>query len=328
MNNLTPNTIPANITYICREIKNKSCGNHWDTNWHWLNFLDSIHASESVAVDATDKEGLKKAKIWGERSYWDYVKGKNILNKYTIKIVKNEPISKLQIIDKTIDENQILHYLVLIDDLYVQLDNDSLLDILLHNEIKCGVINGQFIWAKIGHSNLKLISIDSNLYKAIAYSDSKKGTRSINKSKLEVGGVYQDRRQEKHIFIGNINTTKYNRLYANQKHSFEKIEVTNSMLFQEVKGKKYEFNLLDNDFIITTTHKNIEKIAQIDIPKEAISDIKKLFIKEVKEEIVSQKDNPYGYNLRISELSEFINMYEVNSEPVELFDVNKYLIFI
>lgn len=95
--------------------------------------------------------------------------------------------------------------------------------------------------------------------------------KNIPKSKLEIGGLYQNHKQHKAIFLGHVDTVKYlkNKL---EKYSFTKTTYDNALLFYDFNkrfsvSKLKDIMLANNiedifNYQIRKTHNYIEKISQ------------------------------------------------------------------
>jgi hypothetical protein len=95
----------------------------------------------------------------------------------------------------------------------------------------------------------------------------------------------------------------------------------------------------DYHYRIVTSHKYIEKIKDVKIPDNLIQHIREKHIKEVKTCLLKYTghikpeqpyyDTPDAWYLtqNVSSNSEFLNIYPFEDEPVELFDIKKFLLF-
>lgn len=129
---------------------------------------------------------------------------------------KNIPISGYRIFTlENRSEGGRAYKIISPENKYLDLREDILLDTILHVGInKNGILNGEFLFAKVG-SQMKLIRYGSQLHKAIEKSMIRASNKILD-SQLKEGHMYEDLRGMKAIFLGYGNSvnieikTKYN----------------------------------------------------------------------------------------------------------------------
>lgn len=354
---------PEKISYVMSEEREESVGCAWDISWYDSPDDDSpknvkakVYPSWPVATG--DDETLKKAIPWAERGHYDHIAKVHVTYKHSIDEVENKPFTGVKVLSLEERGNGGRAYKVTINDkYYVDLREDVMMDTILRVGISPGgILNGEFIWAKLGR-DMKLVRVGSELHRLVEEYDSKKDMKAVSKKALEVGGVYQDRKKNKAIFLGFVNLTKYKpEKYPdyyerkNQKPTFtyEHVFQKKAMLFYtiwDVDGIDKTVSMLksteerDYHYRIVTSHKYIEKIKDVKIPDDIIQHVREKHIKEVKSCLLKYTghikpehkyyDPPDAWYLtqNVSGNSEFLNIYPFESEPVELFDIKKFLLF-
>lgn len=263
----------------------------------------------------------------------------------------NVPLTDLQILD-SVPGSFGTHYMVLINNNQViDIKDELLIDIIRNSEItNNGVVSGQFIWAKIaGH--LKLIRVGSQLHSDVQDSHNKKFNPKIKNSQFEIGGIYRSRNGTTQVFLGNVRSTIYYLKYTNNSHALFDYNVDYDkqyMFFAEItrwnnkKNKKLsdligdDWNINENNSLVRydlkRSHSFIEKLGNIEVPENMISEVRTMYKSKVAKYLGSvDMKAAHGVNApmysssRISGDSMFLNMYAVGSEKVKLFDVNQYL---
>lgn len=345
MSRVAIGSIPEKICYISLEEREFFVGCEWDIDWH--NNNNSLPSCPRIKVlptfiaDNADDKMLKRVAAVAE----GYYKPKR---NTSFNIVDNTPIRNV----KVVSANQIYNA-VIINNYCVDLQVDVVMDTILQVGIDPGgILKGEYIWAKMGSSQMKLIRVGSELHRLIVEFESKKDIKMIGKKNLEVGGVYQDRRKNQAIFLGYVNTTRYNTLsisktefFQNKNYEFkyEMRAIKKAMLFYEVSAcdsledsiKKIKTDLPSYSYPIKKSHKYIEKIDQVDIPNDIIEYLRNKFIRKIKEKIVEYANHKAAGNrnaisylkYEIENQSNYLNLYRFGGEVVEPFDIKKYLIF-
>lgn len=316
------------------------------TNAHGV----KIKVFSSFPVDNSNKKMLERGEKWVKTSR-NYYK-KDIVAKFDA--VENKPITNIKILSLEC-RGEGRAYKIVIDKYYVDLREDVLMDTILQTGIAPGgVLQGEYIWAKVG-SQMKLILIGSKLYNSIVEFSSKNNIKPIVKNDLEIGGVYQDKRKNKAVFIGYVNTTVlllkddkqpfFNRKFTN--FDFKLKPIKKGMLFYEIPYyysfkksidsiKKYEDS--EHNFKIKRSHTYIEKVDQVEIPDDLVFLLRQTCLDKIKNNILEytgHKDPKNNYTRidnyllenNIEYYSEYLNLYPFDGKKVEVFDIKKYLIF-
>jgi hypothetical protein len=357
-------SVPDKIAYVFSDEKLVTVGCEWDINWY--NESDKpTTTKESVfptfPADASDENMISKAKSWAAGRYQKSTKETQVV------VVENKPITNIKVLSLEYRGQGGRAYKALIEKYYVDLREDVLMDVLLKAGVSTGgILQGEYIWAKIG-SQMKLIRVGSELHRLVVEFDSKKDIKPVRKNELEVGGVYQTRKKEKAIFLGYVNSTIYKRktkpqnIYSGYykqttyKPSFdyEKSNVKKLMLFYkcydhdglEKSLEKMKTKPADGyyyDFQIVKAHKYIEKLDQLELSENMINVLREKVATGIKNKVVeyagfkapdgqpqrAQSVSMTSIEKDIEYLSEYLNLYEFGSDPIEPFDIKKYLAFI
>lgn len=350
-------SIPKNISYVFSEEKEVPVGCAWDINWS--NSEDEPKTIKkkvfpAYPVDSSDTTALTRATNWVNQRKYDYTTNTYINLPFSIKEEENKPISNIQVLSLEERAQGGRAYKILIDKYYVDLREDVMMDTLLQVGIDPGgILKGEYIWAKMG-AQTKLVRIGSELYRLLVEFDSKKDFKSIGKNDLEIGGLYQDKRKNKAIFIGYINTVSFKS--ENGKESwkdtpkatfnFTQKVIKKSMLFYEFSSYEsidQNINMMNSDkrnyyFKIKRTHNYIEKIKQVDISTDIVQRLKNNYIENAKNKILEYTGHRApedGHRqLNANELedhivynSDFINISVYGDPMPKVFDIKKYLIF-
>lgn len=235
-------TIPKNVTYIYSQIRK----------------IDGKDVYPAFISDSDNKKTLETGHHWADwKSYYQTEK----VETSTFEI-ENNPIDSVQILslEKRGRGGRAYKVIITVKEqfFYVDLREDILLDAILEVGInKNGYINGKYIWARVG-SDMKLIRVDSSLYKEMKES-TRLNSVKINKSQLEIGGVYENKQQQM-IYLG-----EYSTIDCSTKESY-----TTSDNFRHHYG--YQDKL-----VVIPEFKIIEK-AQLWIPISTWSDINQLVV--------------------------------------------------
>lgn len=348
--------IPDKVTYVCAPEREVLVGCKWDISYYEQDKNIREKVLPAFPVDSSNEKTMKTAIAWASQPGYKYVNGQHttITNTHTSYETENKPIKNVRVLSLEERGNGGRAYKVMIGKYYVDLREDVLMDVLLQTGVSPGgILNGEFIWAKIGTS-MKLIRIDSELYGMIAESHAKKDLKPLSKTDLEIGGVYQDKKKNTAIFIGYINTTVFkeepntNNWNNRTKPTFnyEQTPIKKAMLFYKV----YDFDGIEKSvkemktkdstyqFEIKRSHTFIEKIKTVELPDDIVASLREKAVKDVKGyllEFTGHKEPRKGYaklddwtlSRNIAYHSDHINMYVYGGKPVELFDVKKYLLF-
>lgn len=359
MAKIAPGFIPDKIRYVYANDKEVPVGCEWDISWS-----DSSDGPKTVKkmvkptfpIEEGDAKALTTATRWAENSEYDY---QNPSKKVIVResIVDNKPLKNVKVLSLEHRGQGGRAYKALIGDYYVDLREDVLMDTLLKAGVGVdGELKGEYIWAKLG-AHMKLVRVGSELHRLILDYQKRKTIKVIGKRALEVGGVYQDLKKNKSIFLGYVQTSimKSNnpRVYQGfgktqkAKFEFNFTPIKKAMLFLPVYDhigdaatnlKNTRTKEKNSYFAIKKSHNFIEKIDEIKIPKDMIEWIRNDKMKYIKDsvlEYVGKKTPRSGWAVcgdfdlesRITYASEFLNMSKFDETPLEPFDVKKLLLF-
>lgn len=329
-------SIPEKIEYYFYGAKKIIKGADWKFS---LLKKNQITAVPAYAADPTDYRSVTIAK----RSI---AYRTSLLAKTPASSVKvdNVPIKNVKIVSLARNFSGNATFKVLIDNYLFDLKEDVMIDSILDQGINPGgIINGEFIWAKVG-AQIKLVRIGSELHKVILEFSEKKSLPCVKKKHLEVGGIYQTSKKDYAVYLGLVNTTGFS-INPNKKFKFNNKLFKKSMLFytlfsSENPAEVIHPSVLERDtyrFSIKSSHKFIEKLDTVKVPKNVISIVRDIFTKKAKANILeyAKSKNPTGkYTMMndnyleycITNYSKFFNMYSMNESPTKLFDVTKYLV--
>lgn len=347
--------IPEKITYYSSKSIDVSVGCEWDLNS--FNFPEKpkdvkIAVTPAYPVDSKDSNAAASAINWCKQPVYDvdtqnYIKNEDY-NKFEI---DNTPFSGVKITSLEHRGQGGRAYKAIIHGFYVDLREDVVLDAILKVGVDPGgILKGEYVWAKIG-SQLKIIRIGSEIHRMILDYQTKKVLKPVSKKLLEIGGVYQNIKKVRVIFLGYVNTT--NLLYdfdSNQRDKFvyKFQDLKKEMLFYKMSlnSKLDDFNLekimnknFNNyDFMITKNHSFIEKIGNVFIDNDIVDKIRKYATARIENDIFEyigvrpppnrfrKINQPHLYN-EISHFSPYINIYKYGETQPDVFNVQKYLLF-
>lgn len=141
--------IPKNILYICKEpVFNKKL---------------NISLIPAFVTDPTNQKTVQTGIEWAK--IWDYASN-NYINQNPKQIIEqNNSTQNIKIIDMVYRSGHTT-YKVIIKEFYVDFREDVMMDCLLHEGCIGGILQSQFVWARIG-SQMKLIRVGSELYKSL-----------------------------------------------------------------------------------------------------------------------------------------------------------------
>lgn len=346
-------SIPEKITYVFSDQREVPVGCRWDISYDsddsGLKTVKQI-VTPAFPVDSTDASMLAKANSWASDGGWNFDTRARIVKVPQTVEVENKGIKNVRVLSLEQRANGSRAYKALIDNFYVDLREEVLMDVLLQVGVKPGgILQGEYVWAKMS-SQMKLVRVGSELHRLIVEFDSKKDIKPILKKSLEVGGIYQNRKKQRAVFLGYANTVTYRttRQYYEKTSDF-KFQATPKrklMMFHQL----YDFEPLQAQlskimniktyyaFHLQTTHNYLEKIDQIDVPDDFISKVRDVAISSVKNKILEftgHKAPKAGYasvtagglDNEIADKSEYLNMSKYGEPTVEPFDVKKLLIF-
>ena len=160
--------------------------------------VGGIEVTPAFIADATNNVTVANGIHWANCR--PYQKQKQEVQ---IDETSNTPIEKIRILNLERREACGRAYKVLLPDgYYVDLREDVLLDTIKTVGISPGgVLNGQFVFAIVG-SLMKLVRVDSELYKQLTISTQEKSLKKILRKKLQVGHVYESHSGNQSIFLG------------------------------------------------------------------------------------------------------------------------------
>lgn len=332
-------TIPEKISYVYSGNENVFIGSYWDYNEYDDKGLKT-NVTPTYPVGSDKDSDLIAAKKWAKN---------NRTSKSSIKVdVKNnEPLTKIKIISLDVRSQGGRAYKVIIDDkYYVDMREDVVVEAIISVGVSAGgILNGSYIWVKLG-SQMRLVRVDSALYEAINESNKLKELKPIPKDELEIGGIYEDRRGEVAVFLGLVNTVKYD--ISDKYFSYKTKKNNKAMLFYECYslskiGTELQKDLKENSlfsFKIHKTHHYLKKIKNISLAKKTdyvkvIRDKSRTNIKNSILEYTGHKPAQSGYS-RIDQRglngdiifnSELLNMYKCDDTDADVFDPKMYIIF-
>lgn len=354
MSKVAVGSIPEKITYVYSTDSEVPVGCAWDISWH-----DSDDGPKTIKqkvtpsfpVESGDEKSMKRAKDWAEQQYYQQPKR---TAQYTE--VDNKPITNIRLLSLEERGNGGRAYKALIDEkYYVDLREDVMMDSILKVGVDPnGVLRGEYVWAKMG-SQMKIVRVGSELHRLVVEFDSKKDIKPVGKGDLEIGGVYQDRKKNRAVFVGYINTVllkateKTPDYYAKKdqkaKFDFKATKVKKSMLFYELASYEKQAESLqkmkvDRSYYykIKKSHTYIEKVDQVTIPDGIVEHLRNNANKEAKDYVLeyTEHKNPRKNVQRIDSWylqehieynASYINMYPTDGTAVEPFDVKKLLLF-
>lgn len=354
MSKVAVGSIPEKINYIYSDQKEVAVGCAWDISWYDNNDGPKTvkeKVTPAFPADGADDKMLKRAKEWAEQAYYGQEKK---ISQSTV--VDNKPIKNVRLLSLEERGQGGRAYKAVIDNFYVDFREDVLMDTLLKAGVKeGGVLQGEYIWAKMG-SQMKLVRIGSELHRLIVEFDSKKDIKPVGKGDLEIGGVYQDRKKNKVIFVGYVNTIvfkstatgdRWTRQRFNDKPTFDfkKTAKKKSMLFFEIWSHEKLDDAVksmvkkDNvyNFKIKSSHTYIEKVDQVKIPDNIIETLRNKARDEMKEQILeyvgkkAPKQNyaridAWGLEDHLEYNSSHLNLVPYGTDA-DVFDVKKFLVF-
>lgn len=353
MTKVVVGSIPDKISYVYSKSINVKYGCVWDIDYFDDNGL-SQKVTPAFPVESGDEKALKKAIEWASDGKKSHI----------IKEIDNKDITDIKVISVETRGNGGRAYKAIVDGFYVDLREDVMMDTLLQLGIKPGgVLNGTFVWAKIG-PHMKIVRVGSELHRLIKEYEKSQTIKPIAKNELEVGGIYENRKKNRFIFLGYINTVRFsyqkpeggyylshNQQKDNVDFNFTQTPIKKGFLFKEI----YSYEAVEKaapeaikDFKSRTdfkysisfakSHSLINKIDQIKLPDNIITQLRNSSLAEIKDKILEylgkkQPRNNYARidaaNLKehIAYQSEFLNLFEYGKDPVEVFDVTKYINF-
>lgn len=354
MSKVAVGSIPEKISYVYSDEQEVAVGCAWDISWYESDDGPKTvkeKVTPAFPADEADEKMLKRAHQWAEQDYYGQ---KKKTSKTTV--VDNKPIKNVRLLSLEERGQGGRAYKAVIDNFYVDFREDVLMDTLLKAGVKeGGVLQGEYVWAKMG-SQMKLVRIGSELHRLIVEFDSKKDIKPVGKGDLEIGGVYQDRKKNKAIFVGYVNTVVFKEKSGKdrwaKRNSGEKVDFEfkksakrKAMLFYHVYDHKGIENSVkkmlsyDNSYHykIQNSHTYIEKINNVEIPIDVVDKLRNKTRSEMKQDILEylgKKEPKMGYakmgdydlESRLESRSDYLNLFPYGTD-VDEFDVKKFLVF-
>jgi hypothetical protein len=355
MSRVPTGSIPEKICYVFSDEQEVPVGCEWDISWYDNDDEDKKTVKEMVLpafpADNSDEGMLSKAKSWAEQSYYNQPKKTS-----QAKVVDNKPINNVRIMSLEHRVNGGRAYKAAIDKFYVDVREDVVMDAILKEGISPGgILNGKYVWAKL-ISQMKLVRVGSELHNLVVEFESKKDFKPIGKKDLEFGAVYQDRKKNKAVFLGYVNTTTFDvplvpgqswsERSKNVEFKFKTSFLKKYLLFYTIAAydgtNKAVKKIMSKDnsyyFNIRKTHNYIEKVGEVIIPKDIVTSLRNRATKEAKEDILEytghkapknnyQAIDAWNLQQRVAYNSKFLNLYPFEGTVVEPFDIKKFLIF-
>jgi hypothetical protein len=363
MSKVAVGSIPKEVCYVSSEQQEVSVGCSWDIGG-WYDADDENNTAvgkekvfPTFPIENGDEKSFKRAKEWAESHHAYYSDKPKKITAESV-VVENKPIKKVRLLSLEERGNGGRAYKALIDGkYYVDMREDVLMDTILKTGVDAGgILRGEYVWAKMG-SQMRLVRVDSELYKLITEFESKKDLKPVGKNDLEVGGIYQDRKKNKSIFVGYVNTCVFSQenstpnYYDREKRvsdfKFKHTLIKKGLLFFDVPAHEKnvdswakKMKTEDNSyyFKIKKTHTYIEKVGEVSLPKNIISSLRDKALKEIKNNILKYtghiptekgygKPDSWTLSSNLCYGSDHFNMTSIDEPPVEPFDVKKYLVF-
>jgi hypothetical protein len=332
MSNVVVGSIPKKITYVFGGKSKEMVGCTWDS------FDDLEYEKEEVyntfPVDSSSEKSLATAIKWAERHS---TKAKKLE-------LDNAPISTIRVLNLECRSNGGRAYKCVIElqgkKHLFDLREDVLMDVMLKIGIQPnGIINGEFIWAKIGN-HLKLIRIGSQIHNLISEYEVRANTEIISRDNLIPGTVYLDKKKEKYLFLGYFDSTEFikNESNKNDFMKFSKKKLKNHLIFINLHrrfmelietGTNEEFidSIINDRYYLkfSKDHKFIEKYKSTNFVLESyLSEFRNKSLEKLKENWMyyfqhqSQYDNNSSYQAEVASKSRLIFLRNVNEPEPEI----------
>lgn len=354
MGTIIVGNIPEKISYIYADEEEINVGSKYDifTN------ADEIHKNTKLKVHTTavadsSREFEIDDAINLVTTYWQPVKG-YVTRPHYVDETTNDPIKNVQIVS-ILESGSNTSYKVLINNKYYTLIYD---DIVMDSMFKMGIdpggiLKGEYIWAKVNKS-MKLIRIGSEIHNHILDYQRRSSLKKLGKREFVPGGIYQDLRKNIHIFIGFVDSVRfdaqdrynYNKKSNTPKFEYKLREYKKAMLFCKVesviKAKDCLESILSQEymdpFVIKDSHNFIEKVGEIKLQdsNEIIENYRQTSLKEMKNKVVEyagqdpmknswDRITDWGLNWTLERLSRQLHLRPYGKPQVELFDIKKFL---
>lgn len=192
--------VPDKLKYVQRAPS--QVADYWEHDLWGDEKPPSREVRGAFVVDASNDKTLKTAMEWAGHARWNQKGGKP-----TIEERDNAPIESIEVVSLDIRGNGGRAWKVLIENtFYADLREDVMLDALRHGEgVKLGFLKGPFIWCGVG-TQMKLVRVGSKLHDVVLAAGKRKAAPNVKKFALEVGGVYENRKGERSMYLGQVDT--------------------------------------------------------------------------------------------------------------------------
>lgn len=204
--------IPKDMIYVTAQVENRNVSG------------DFIPMVPVFPVDAANKKTLETALNWSKRrngfneaskKAYDYTAALKTPLQIT---TPNTPKSgyRLVAVDIRNEGGRAWKVITPAPDYFLfDIREEYLLSALLNAGCdKGGYLKGEYVWARVG-SQMKLVLVGSELYYKILQADNKTNTKEIPLKDLVPGGVYEMKTGNAKMFLGRVNTIKFEEKYEN-----------------------------------------------------------------------------------------------------------------
>lgn len=245
-------------------------------------------------------------------------------------------------------------YKALLNNKYIiDIREDVVMDTILNNGIsKNGKLKGKFIWGRQNGKN-RLVRVGSEIHSLLIEYEQRKSKPVLKPDTFVVGGVYQDKRKNKYIYLGKGNTVEYIKENTPSRwmpgytadYVFKEKPIKSIMSFLYVHNPdsiKDIQTYVDNrenlkNATLASSVKFIEQVGKVKVPKNVFEFIREESIKSIKNDILEFsgaikpkyqfKITAMSLEYRLIQTSANIHLHGVKEETPELFDIKKYLVF-
>lgn len=205
--------IPETIIYVFNK-------NKYPVRIQWDEGADD-HSEEvwkAFPLDAGSKTTIHTARRWATK-FHNYDEKDNKPPEDVIEIrLPNEPIEGLQIfnLEERMQGGRAYKVVITVKhpesgelyDLYVDMREEAVMDALVNESIDRGVMSGRYVWAQL-HTQLRLVRVGSTIFKAISEAGRRKKLDVVKTEELEIGTVYQTKKAERWLYLGQMNSIEY-----------------------------------------------------------------------------------------------------------------------
>jgi len=195
----------------------------------WEGVIESEHERiytvvvPAICCDTDNKKAIAMAKSWAnERCYdWDPKSKSNVQIAQVGQTTKeNKPFSGLRVVNVDFrGYNKPVYRVVTPDGFCFDIQTDVFLDTMKTEGIlPGGLLGGKYLWAVV-ESEMKLIRKGSDLYTALLEASSRSILSTIPLKKFKVGTVYETKSGDRGLFLGFVDTWKYELTWSNGKNT-------------------------------------------------------------------------------------------------------------